>query len=154
MSDSNIQVIDNIKKVNKMNTTKSTIITFFLIIFVAILIVIANFIGPHFLNVFLFSLLFGFPLLILYREQIAKQLPENIASYLVGTQEEINADVQEALKIHSNPLYAREVQIFILGIISLIVAIQTLRQRHKEFTGILTSLFFTILAMIFMNDLF
>ena len=92
--------------------------------------------------------------MILYREQIAKQLPENIASYLVGTQEEINADVQEALKIHSNPLYAREVQIFILGIISLIVAIQTLRQRHKEFTGILTSLFFTILAMIFMNDLF
>ena len=154
MSDSNIQVIDNIKKVNKMNTTKSTIITFFLIIFVAILVVIANFIGPHFLNVFLFSLLFGFPLLILYREQIAKQLPENIASYLVGTQEEINADVQEALKIHINPLYAREVQIFILGIISLIVAIQTLRQRHKEFTGILTSLFFTILAMIFMNDLF
>jgi len=154
MSDSNIQVLVNKKKVKKMDTTKTTIITFFLIIFVAILVVIANFIGPHFLNVFLFSLLFGFPLLILYREQIAKKLPENIASYLVGTQETVNTEVQEALKIHSNPLFAREVQIFILGIISLIVAIQTLRQRHKEFIGILTSLFFTILAMIFMNDLF
>lgn len=154
MSDTNIQVITEKKQKIKMDTTKSTILTFFLIIFVVILIVIANFIGPHFFNVFLFLLMFGFPLLILYREQIAKHLPENIASYLVGTQEKVNENVQEALQIHTNPLFAREVQVFILGLISLFVAIQTLRQRKDEFIGLLTSLFFTILAMIFMNDLF
>ena len=154
MSDTNIQVLTEKKQKKKMDTTKSTILTFFLIIFVVILVVISNFIGPHFMNVFLFLLMFGFPLLILYREQIAKQLPENIASYLVGKQEAVNEDVQEALQLTTNPLFAREVQVFILGLISLFVAIQTLRQRKHEFIGLLTSLFFTILAMIFMNDLF
>jgi len=149
-----IHILEN-KRIEKSQHKKSTsILTFFLFIFVIILLVVANLIGKHFFSTFLFSLLFGFPLIIIYRVQIASMLPQNIAGYLVKNTEDVSEDIQTAVKVSTNPLYVVEVQMLILGILSLITSVYTLYKRKNEFIGILTSIFFTVLALIFINDLF
>lgn len=143
------------KRIEHTRHKKSTsILTFFLFIFIIILLVIANLIGNDFFSTFLFSLLFGFPLIIIYRVQIAGMLPKNIAGYIVKNTEDVTEDIQTAVKVSTNPLYVVEVQMLILGILSLITSVYTLYKRKNEFIGILTSIFFTVLALIFINDLF
>ena len=73
------------------NTKKkraSGVLTAFLVIFLILIIIISNFIGKQFLNNVLFSLFFGFPLLVIYRKEIASYMPKNIANYLVTETEE------------------------------------------------------------------
>ncbi len=154
MSDENIDIISRRKEDNLNKRRGSRIMTFFLILFVVILIIIANFISKDFLSIFLFLLMFGFPLLIIYRIQIASYLPDNIASYLIENTEEVTDDLQRAVKVNTNPLYVFEVQMLVLGLLSLGFSIFTLHKRKKEFIGLLTSIFFAVLALIFVNELF
>ena len=65
----------------------SSVFTILLVVFVIVLAVVSGFVGHHFQNVFIFSLMFGFPLLILYRNDIATYLPKNIANYVVKKSE-------------------------------------------------------------------
>ena len=154
MSEQNIDIISRRKEDNLNKRRGTRILTFFLIIFLIILIIIANFISKDFLSVFLFLLLFGFPIIIIYRIQIASYLPDNIASYLVENTLDATDNIQRAVKINTNPLYVFEVQMLILGLLSLVFSIYTLHKRKKEFIGILTSIFFAVLALIFVNELF
>ena len=154
MSEKNIDIISK-KKEDNLNKRRGTrLLTFFLILFVIILIITANFIGKDFLSVFLFLLLFGFPLLVIYRVQIASYFPENIASYFVENTQDVTKEIQSAVKINTNPLYVFEVQMLILGLLSLTFSIYTIYKRKNEFMGILTSIFFAVLSLIFVNELF
>lgn len=154
MSEENIDIISRRKEDNLNKRRGTRILTFFLILFLIILIIIANFISKDFLSVFLFLLLFGFPLIIIYRVQIAGYLPDNIASFLVENTQDVTDDLQQVVKTNTNPLYVFEVQMLILGLLSLGFSIYTLHKRKTEFIGILTSIFFAVLALIFVNELF
>ena len=165
-SENQINIITSKKAEIKLNKTKSNVITAFLFIFVIILLVVANFIGKQFFNVFIFLLMFGFPLLVIYRNKIAEWMPENIANYLVDTTEDVGEDIQTVTgKV--NPLFQTEVQMLFLGILCVIIASMTFYKRvrnnalnfdpinkKEEIAGLLTFLFFTIMGMIFINDLF
>lgn len=139
-----------------MSRRKTAILTVLMFIIIVILIMISGFIGKNFLNIFLFSLMFGFPLLILYKNKIIKKLPENISNWIVDEVEEVDEGVQENVGFLTSPLYVREYQIFALGILSSIASIYILfKKEHREtFVGILTSVFFATVSSILIIDVF
>ena len=138
------------------NTKKkraSGVLTAFLVIFLILIIIISNFIGKQFLNNVLFSLFFGFPLLVIYRKEIASHMPKNIANYLVTETEE----AQEASQLvigQINPYYTSEIMYLLIGIASLSISGFVLYRRRREFRGIIASLFFAITGAVFIIDLF
>jgi len=138
------------------NTKKkraSGVLTAFLVIFLILIIIISNFIGKQFLNNVLFSLFFGFPLLVIYRKEIASYMPKNIANYLVTETEE----AQEASQLvigQINPYYTSEIMYMLIGIASLGISGFVLYRRRREFRGIIASLFFAITGAVFIIDLF
>ena len=141
---------------NKKQTSRSktVILTILLFLIIVILFFIAGFFGKHFLNIFLFSLIFGFPLLILYKNQIIKTLPSNVANWIVDEVEDVGESVQENIGNIATPLYVKEYQLLSFGILSIIMAIYLLYKKRSELSGIFGSIFFTILASILIIETF
>ena len=131
----------------------SSVFTILLVIFVIVLVVVSGFIGNHFQNVFIFSLMFGFPLLILYRNDIANYLPKNIANYVVK-ESESGAKKIQTVTGQVNPVYSSEIQLLFLGFLSVFLSEYFIIRRGNEFIGIASSVFFTIVSLIFLVDLF
>lgn len=141
---------------NKKQTSRSktVILTILLFLIIVILFFIAGFFGKHFLNIFLFSLIFGFPLLILYKNQIIKTLPSNVANWIVDEVEDVGESVQENIGNIATPLYVKEYQLLSFGILSIIMAMYLLYKKRSELSGIFGSIFFTILASILIIETF
>ena len=103
---------------------KSNIIMTVLFFFVIILsVVAAGFIGPEFLNFFIFLLFFGLPLMIMYKDKIISMIPGNISSKLVSNiqqqqgdddEEKENAETQKKELIDVTPKKNKELFDFIL----------------------------------------
>ena len=137
----------------KRNKFSNSVITFFLVVFLIVLLIIANIVGKQFMNMFMFSIMFGFPLIILYREKIATILPDNIANYMTKTDTEVKETVFQT-NINRNPFYVGEVQVFVLALLVLSLAVYMLVKSRDKFVGLLTSILCTVLTMLLINDLF
>lgn len=152
--DSNISISEYKKQKEKMSSRKTITITLVLIILIVFFIIVSGFIGHNFLNLFLFSLIFGFPLLIIYRIQIIKKLPENVANWFVDETHELEENTLIEFNSVATPFYQREIQILVLGILSIILSIYMIIKRRRKFVGLMMSLFFAIIGAIFIVDLF
>jgi nitrate reductase NapE component len=150
-----ISISEYKREKKKTSRRKTSILTILLIIILIILVLISGFIGKNFLNMFLFTLLFGFPLLILYKNKIIQQLPENIANWVVDEVEEVDEAIQTEVGFLTTPLYVRDYQIFIMGILFTIFAIYIIfKKKHRDkFVGLMTSLFFVTISSIFIIDI-
>jgi len=133
---------------------KNGLLVVFLVILLVSVILISGFIGRHFMNIFIFTLMFSFPILILYRVQIANKLPTNIANWIVDETEEIEEEAKYSAGDFSYPLYVKEYQMLVLGILGMILSVYMLYKRSTEFVGIMASLFFAVTAGIIMMEKF
>lgn len=152
--DSNISISEYKKQKEKMSSRKTITITLLLIILIVFFIIVSGFIGQNFLNLFLFSLIFGFPLLIIYRIQIIKKLPENVANWFVDETHELEENTLIEFNSVATPFYQREIKILVLGILSILLSIYMIIKRRRQFVGLMMSLFFAIIGAIFIVDLF
>ena len=133
---------------------KNGLLVVFLVIVLVSVILISGFIGRHFMNIFIFTLMFSFPILILYRVQIANKLPTNIANWIVDETEEIEEETKYSAGDFSYSLYVKEYQMLVLGILGMILSVYMLYKRSTEFVGIMASLFFAMTAGIIMMEKF
>ena len=117
-------------------------------------VLISGFIGKHFLNMFIFTLMFSFPILVIYRTQIAAKLPTNMANWIVDETEDVEEEVKEALGDFTYPLYVKEYQILTLSIFCMILSVYMLYKNRTEFIGIISSLFFAVTAGILISEKF
>ena len=144
------------RETKTISKKKTSILIVVLLIALVATILVAGVIGQHFLNILLFTIMFGFPLFILYRQQIAQTLPNNLANWIVDEVEEVEVDLQvkKNMTYLTQPLYIREYQLLTLGVLGMIVAGYILYKRHTEFIGIMASLFFAITSGIVMMEIF
>ena len=147
----------------KLNNSKPSIKSNFILTFlffglIIVSIVIAGFIGPNFLSFFMFYLLFGFPLMVIYRNEIIAMLPSNISNSLDSNIQSIDETVQEDIKsttnIDTTPKKNKELFILFIGAMSFSISVYILYKRRDDFIGIGIALFFTILSNIIISDLF
>ena len=144
------------------STQKSPIILnlfFFGLILVSI--VVAGFFGKDFLSFFMFYMFFGFPLMVIYKNNIIAMLPENISSKLVDDIQSINHELQEdgtetnsQITTLSTPKRNKELFIMFLGTTCYILSLYILIKRRYELTGLAISFFFCIVSNIIIGDLF
>jgi hypothetical protein len=146
MEDSDITLAEYKREKKVMSKKKSGILTIFLIILLVASVLISGFIGKHFLNMFIFTIMFSFPILVIYRNQIAKRLPDSIADWIVDETEEVEADVKESVGDLTYPLYVKEYQILTLSIFCMLLSVYMLYKERTEFIGIMSSLFFAVTA--------
>tara|TARA_B110000495_G_C23016781_1_gene602417 strand:+ start:1608 stop:2093 length:486 start_codon:yes stop_codon:yes gene_type:complete len=143
---------------NNKPSVKSNIILsvlFFGIIFLSILA--AGFFGKNFLSFFIFYMFFGFPLMVIYKDQLISMIPKNIASYIVNDIQSINVDIQESSREEIKvlePIKNKEYFTLFIGISCFILSQYILIKHRTELNGIFTSLFFCITSNIIIGDLF
>jgi len=136
---------------------KSNIILTVLFFFVIIIsVVAAGFLGPEFLNFFIFLLFFGLPLMIIYKDKIISIIPGNLSSKIVTNIQTIQEDTKKETSENFNitPKKNKELFVLALGAVSIGISLYILWKRRDTFVGMATSLFFTILANIIVGDLF
>ena len=139
----------------KKKSLKSNIIFTFMFFGIILLsIIAAGMIGKNFMSFFMFYLFFGFPLMIIYKDQIISLIPSNIASYIVSNVQEINIETQDETTVVSEPIKNKEYLILFIGVSSYILSVYILIKRRHELIGIFTSLFFCIISNIIIGDLF
>jgi hypothetical protein len=143
---------------NNKPSVKSNIIfsvLFFGIIFLSILA--AGFFGKNFLSFFIFYMFFGFPLMVIYKDQLISMIPKNIASYIVSDIQSINEDIKESgyeeTKI-LEPIKNKEYFTLFIGISSFILSQYILIKHRTKISGIFTSLCFCIISNIIIGELF
>jgi len=150
----NITLTEYKREKKAMSKKKNGLLVVFLVILLVSVILISGFIGKHFMNMFIFALMFSFPILVLYRVQIASKLPTNIANWIVDETEEIEAEIKDSVGDFTYPLYVKEYQMLVLGILGMILSVYMLYKRSTEFVGIMASLFFAMTAGIIMMEKF
>lgn len=164
MSDTSI-TLETIKSEKKKQSASRRIMVVYIIVLLAIILGVSNFIGKQFFNVVLFSLIFTFPLFIIYRVQIAQLLPESIASSLVNVADDAKEQIEE---IEMPNTTKSDVVILGIGILCILISVFTFFSRVRKYAklakgdvpfkdeigALLTMTFFTIVGMIFINDLF
>jgi len=141
-------------KKNKPTMKSNIILSVFFFGIILLSIITAGFIGKNFLSFFMFYLFFGFPLMIIYKDQIIAMIPKNIASHLVKDIQSINIETQDDIKKTGGSIKYKEYFILFLGTSCFILSIYILFKRRHELIGIFTSLFFCILSNIIIGDLF
>ena len=154
MDDTDITLAEYKREKKVMSKKKSGILTIFLIILLVVSVLISGFIGKHFLNMFIFTLMFSLPILVIYRTQIAAKLPTNMANWIVDETEDVEEEVKEALGDFTYPLYVKEYQILTLSIFCMILSVYMLYKNRTEFIGIISSLFFAVTAGILISEKF
>lgn len=143
---------------NNKPSVKSNIIfsvLFFGIIFMSIMA--AGFFGKNFLSFFIFYMFFGFPLMVIYKDQLISMIPKNIASYIVNDIQNINEDIQESQNEETKilePIKNKEYFTLFIGISSFILSQYILIKHRTKLSGIFTSMFFCIISSIIIGDLF
>ena len=142
------------EKKDKKSLKSNIIFTFVFFGIILLSIIAAGMIGKNFMSFFMFYLFFGFPLMIVYKDQIISLIPSNIASYIVDNVQEINKDIQDETVVISEPIKNKEYLILFIGVSSFILSVYILFKRRHELKGIFTSLFFCILSNIIIGDLF
>jgi hypothetical protein len=142
------------EKKDKKSLKSNIIFTFVFFGIILLSIIAAGMIGKNFMSFFMFYLFFGFPLMIVYKDQIISLIPSNIASYIVDNVQEINKDIQDETVVISEPIKNKEYLILFIGVSSFILSVYILFKRRHELIGIFTSLFFCILSNIIIGDLF
>lgn len=142
------------EKKDKKSMKSNIIFTFMFFGIILLSIIAAGMIGKNFMSFFMFYLFFGFPLMIVYKDQIISLIPSNIASYIVDNVQEINKDIQDETVVISEPIKNKEYLILFIGVSSFILSVYILFKRRHELIGIFTSLFFCILSNIIIGDLF
>ena len=142
------------EKKDKKSVKSNIIFTFVFFGIILLSIIAAGMIGKNFMSFFMFYLFFGFPLMIVYKDQIISLIPSNIASYIVDNVQEINKDIQDETVVISEPIKNKEYLILFIGVSSFILSVYILFKRRHELIGIFTSLFFCILSNIIIGDLF
>jgi hypothetical protein len=156
MDTEDLTLAEHKRATKTVSKKKTTILIVFLFIILVATVLVAGIIGKHFLNILLFTILFSFPLLILYRKQIAQTLPENIANWIVDEVEAVDEDlqIQQNYGFLTQPLYVREYQLLVLSVLGMVMSGYILYKRHTEFIGIMSSLCFAITSGIIMMEIF
>ena len=160
LDDSNMNPTDAIVLTQELNIktptkTHSTILIILVIVLVIVGIIVSGLISKEFLTLYLFLLLFGLPILIIYRSTILNILPSNIANWITKGLTDVKKDIDDDTEnLTSNTeVYSSDWQIVFLGIISLLGSFFILLKNKDSFIGILLSVFFCILSHLIISDL-
>jgi hypothetical protein len=178
MSDQDsIQILEQKRVEKQMTKTKSTVVTIFVLMFAAVILVVSNFIGKHFFNVVLFLFMFTFPLLIIYKVEIVQLLPAALSKSLIdasvdavseiqGKSEPLLNNINSYTQSSAGILYQRELHMLLLGTICVIFSGFTFYSRilknaakldlntKRDIVALITFMVSTIMGIIFINDLF
>ena len=139
---------------NSTPSYKQSIILTGLFIFVIIAsIYVSGLLGNDFLTLYIFCLIFGFPLLIAYKDVLLSYVPENIANAIVGNVERVREETHEIIAPETVPIYKTEYQIIFLAILCIGLSILILIRKKEEFIGIAMSFFFCVFGNLIVGEL-
>lgn len=153
--------ITGVYKERKQSNVKSFLFVFFLMVLIIITIVLAGFFGNEFVTFYVFILIFGLPLILVYKDSILWYMPKNISTWFIGDLHETPGEIHEEIENQVGDVsdtvqsvYKQEYQTLILGILGYVASIYLLIKKRTEFIGILMSAFFAVLSQIILGDLF
>jgi hypothetical protein len=139
---------------NSAPSYKQSIILTGLFIFVIVAsIYVSGLLGNDFLTLYIFCLIFGFPLLIIYKDVLLSYVPENIANAIVGNVERVREETQEIITPETVPIYKTEYQTIFLAILCIGLSILILIRKKEEFIGIAMSFFFCVFGNLIVGEL-
>lgn len=153
---------DNIKltgvyKEKKPSKVKSFLFVLLLVFLIVVTIVLAGFVGTEFVTLYVFILIFGFPLLIIYKESIVGILPDKISKFFLGDLQSISDETEKQIGRATEvivPASKKEYQTLFLGLMSLGASLYLMIMKNEHLSGIFMSLFFGVLSHIILGDLF
>lgn len=149
--------LTGIYKEKKPSNVKTFLFIVLLLFLIIITIVLAGFLGTEFLTLYVFILIFGFPLLIIYKEALVGILPNKISIYFFGDLKEMKDETKEKIGKASElvvPVSKKEYQTLFLGCLCLFASLYLMIKKNEFLPGILMSFFFGILSHIILGDLF